>query len=450
MLDNIKQRYGGNYMKKIFGRMKILKEAVVLLIAAFLVISTAAVMANTKNIQIAMEKSSHLNFSGIGGMDDVIWDNGQPGTWTIASQLDAGYPFNAQAADDFMFDTETDITGAGWYGRFWNGPPDEINPCDFNIYIYADDGTGNAPTGGGMANPETTALESYTLDDVLGESIGEHTFSYEVTLNPTFTAQPDEKYWIVFQAKFNFPPQWGWLNTDNPVQLSPAVQGFPALEMPFWTPTDHGDQAFYLLGGGGGEPLEVDAGGPYEGNVGEDIQFSGSATGGTPSYTWFWNFGDDNTSEEQNPVHNYSAEGVYTVTLAVTDSGGEIATDNTTATITEQGDEPELEIVEITNILLGMIGVKATVKNVGSAPATDVELNITVEGGFIILNGEASGTVSSLGVNDTAEIKLFPIGFGLGIILDMPTITVTADASEIDPVEDSVEAKIIGPLVLIQ
>ena len=34
--------------------MKILKEAVVLLIAAFLVISTAAVMANTKNIQIAI------------------------------------------------------------------------------------------------------------------------------------------------------------------------------------------------------------------------------------------------------------------------------------------------------------------------------------------------------------------------------------------------------------
>ena len=47
-------------------------------------------------------------------------------------------------------------------------------------------------------------------------------------------------------------------------------------------------------------------------------------------------------------------------------------------------------------------------------------------------------------------LLLIPIGFGLGIILDMPTVTVTADASETDPVEDSVEAKIIGPFVLFQ
>ena len=38
--------------------------------------------------------------------------------------------------------------------------------------------------------------------------------------------------------------------------------------------------------------------------------------------SWSWDFGDGNTSMEQNPVHVYADGGYYTVTLTVTDSGG--------------------------------------------------------------------------------------------------------------------------------
>jgi PKD repeat protein len=38
---------------------------------------------------------------------------------------------------------------------------------------------------------------------------------------------------------------------------------------------------------------------------------------------WFWDFGDGNTSEEQNPVHQYQEEGLYTVSLTVTNTLGE-------------------------------------------------------------------------------------------------------------------------------
>lgn len=49
--------------------------------------------------------------------------------------------------------------------------------------------------------------------------------------------------------------------------------------------------------------------------------------------TWFWDFGDGNTSTLQNPVHSYTAFGTFTVTLTVTDTiiG---CSDQTTATIT--------------------------------------------------------------------------------------------------------------------
>jgi len=38
--------------------------------------------------------------------------------------------------------------------------------------------------------------------------------------------------------------------------------------------------------------------------------------------SWYWNFGDGNTSVLQNPIHQYTSSGVYTVTLQVTNDDG--------------------------------------------------------------------------------------------------------------------------------
>ena len=42
----------------------------------------------------------------------------------------------------------------------------------------------------------------------------------------------------------------------------------------------------------------------------------------TNAVSWEWDFGDGNTSTEQNPTHTYAAFGSYTVTLTVTGPGG--------------------------------------------------------------------------------------------------------------------------------
>ena len=84
-----------------------------------------------------------------------------------------------------------------------------------------------------------------------------------------------------------------------------------------------------------GKPLTADAGGPYYGNINEDIQFSGSATGGTPPYTYAWDFDNDGVIDSplQNPTRSWSTAGTYHPTLKVKDDKGRYSDDECTVLI---------------------------------------------------------------------------------------------------------------------
>ena len=127
------------------------------------------------------------------------------------------------------------------------------------------------------------------------------------------------------------------------------------------------------------EELICSAGGPYTGEVNENIQFTGSAFGGTAPYTWAWTFGDGGTATTQNPTHAYTTAGVYNVTLTVTDSASGTDTDTTTATIIAP--QPVLEIGAIT----GGFGIKSSVKNTGEGAATNVDWTIALDGKLVFL-----------------------------------------------------------------
>jgi PKD repeat protein len=57
------------------------------------------------------------------------------------------------------------------------------------------------------------------------------------------------------------------------------------------------------------------------------VEFADQSTN-TPT-SWLWNFGDGQTSTEQNPVHTYASAGTYTVSMNATNIGG---SDTTTQT----------------------------------------------------------------------------------------------------------------------
>jgi PKD repeat protein len=57
-----------------------------------------------------------------------------------------------------------------------------------------------------------------------------------------------------------------------------------------------------------------------EGTAPLTVQFTDTSTNSPTS--WDWNFGDGNSSTEQNPVHVFSINGTYNVTLVATNAGG--------------------------------------------------------------------------------------------------------------------------------
>jgi len=83
-------------------------------------------------------------------------------------------------------------------------------------------------------------------------------------------------------------------------------------------------------------PPTASAGGPYAGPEGTEIAFdgSGSSAAGGGALTYAWDFGDGTTSSEASPKHAYSDNGVYDVTLTVTDASGSVTSASTTAGIT--------------------------------------------------------------------------------------------------------------------
>ena len=54
--------------------------------------------------------------------------------------------------------------------------------------------------------------------------------------------------------------------------------------------------------------------------IGTSFSFTGNGINGQAPYTYSWNFGDGNTDSNQNPTHVYANEGVYQVSLTVTDA----------------------------------------------------------------------------------------------------------------------------------
>ncbi len=155
------------------------------------------------------------------------------------------YPtYDAGVADNFEFAETTTIMRIRWWGGYWNGSGSYPVDSPVEIYLYLDDGTGNAPT----LPQHTSAIKSWMIpmgdyDEVLDGS----DYRCEYIFPSYVVFDLNTHYWLEIRKAFPFDPlgQYGWIQSE-PVSLSPCVQGFDGLGIVWWT-AQTTDAAFELI-----------------------------------------------------------------------------------------------------------------------------------------------------------------------------------------------------------
>lgn len=171
-----------------------------------------------------------------------------------------------------------------------------------------------------------------------------------------------------------------------------------------------------------GGDFNVSTNGPYNGSINVDIQFLGTASDGEEPYNWSWDFGDGNTSIEQNPMHNYSANGTYTINLTVTDNTSSTGWAESTVTIGEIEDNDDTDDTSesgwITVIdesktfdLIKLINVTDVIGEKNLTAGRYTQIRLTVESADITINnsGEIENHKLKIPSNKIKLVKSFMI-----------------------------------------
>ena len=101
-------------------------------------------------------------------------------------------------------------------------------------------------------------------------------------------------------------------------------------------------------------PPVANAGGPYYGSKNNPVTFDGSGSfDAEGSITYFWEFGDGNSSTQKNPSHTYTSDGTFGITLTVTDLGSLQDVDFTTVTTSSQTNTLSINSISPSSMLKG-------------------------------------------------------------------------------------------------
>ena len=246
---------------------------------------------------------------------------------------DAGGPYVADEGAEVIFDAGASMETEGGSLEFrWDFDNDGLNDTAWSSsptasHTWYDDWTGVVKVEVSNGTVTDTATNSVTINNVA----------------PSVEAGPDqmvnEGNLISFSGSFLDP---GTLDTHNIIWDFGDGNG----DTGTLTPTHiYGDGGVYTVtltvtdddGGLGTDTLTVTVSDlaptadftwtPEPQNEGSPVIFTDASTSSPDMITeWSWGFGDGETSTLQNPTHAYSDDGVYTVTLTVTDEDSSTGT----------------------------------------------------------------------------------------------------------------------------
>jgi len=185
----------------------------------------------------------------------------------------------------------------------------------------------------------------------LDKETGSYVWSYQIPSGEVWSspAVADDKVYFGADSCCGFPSIFLCLDAYNGSKIwDYDFQNFIGIKS---SPAIAAGKVFIDSGNGeifafGRIEFLADANGPYYNPVNDFVNFAGSVYGGNPIYTWYWDFGDGNTSNVQNPSHLYDEIGQYSVTLTVTDSNDDVAMDETYVYIEMSNNPPDKPTID--------------------------------------------------------------------------------------------------------
>ena len=208
-------------------------------------------------------------------------------------------------------------------------------------------------------------LEAYDIDD-------------EITVGPTGDWFDDMSTWIIGrqQVDGSFDPRDPH-DSNYPYVLT-ASWALLTLEKATAPPANVPPEASYTWS-------------PEPSNEGSQVDFTDTSTDEDGEVVaWSWTFGDGGTSTDQNPTHTYADDGVYTVSLTVTDDDD--ATDTTDRTVIVQNVAPNVDAGPDQTV-----GIDSSVDFLGSFTDPGVLDTHTIVWDF----GDSTGDTGSLATSHT-------------------------------------------------
>jgi hypothetical protein len=213
-----------------------------LLVVSILVLSGLGAVALPENIEIINAKnkqpsilSNYNDGLAQGVRSDIVWDNGMEDDAIVIAIEDDQYPIYAECADDFRFDTLTEVCDVHWIGGYWKGVG--YNSCHWpwKITFYNDD---NNKPGSVYLGPFEYNNSEYTETFIkdLGQEYGNR-YEFSVDLPENYEFPGDQKFWISIKGVGSFPPQSGWACHFGPGKLHEAVFKSAYFGYPDWTDT---------------------------------------------------------------------------------------------------------------------------------------------------------------------------------------------------------------------
>jgi hypothetical protein len=391
------------------------KQAVVLLMMALMVISSSVVLADTKTQQ--SEQSSR----------DLIWDNvmgivGSRGGIIVATVRTEGIAF---PADDFQLDTAQTVDTVNWQGGYFQcqlaSGQHDYN-WDWRVIFWDDFGDGSKP-GAEIYNqtiPDASVVRSFWYN-YTRPSDGQTYWiaNYSVTLPTPMTFNADTKYWITIQAiqTPNTYPQGAWCrhnSSQSPILLHEAMIKAAYWGYPDWV-------TIFTLLGPGGDPNPL----PHDLNF---QLFGGAATDTTPPVTTCAITGENPVTITLTATDDFSgvnytmykiddgSYAAYTAPVQVTIPGDHTvyfySVDLAGNIETEKSQTFTVVAPPLTVTIKGGFGVSIVVKNTGTEDLTNIDWSLNLDGKFIFVGKEKSGTIDALAAGEEATLKDIVVGIG--------------------------------------